>query len=118
MSGTTHDFDLGRGPDAEWLGSVRLGIRNGGGLGEIRRARSAGDFIVPAHALAQLPALYGWTDPSGGPLRFGVRVLAADDRRHTTYPALADFPRSRRVHRLLIIENLERAPHVVTRHAR
>ncbi|MEU3767940.1 hypothetical protein AB0E55_23055 [Amycolatopsis keratiniphila] len=46
MSSTTHDFYLGRGPDTEWLGSVRLGTRNGGGLDEIRRARSAGDFII------------------------------------------------------------------------
>lgn len=43
-----------------------------------------------AHALSALPALYGWTDPSGGPLRFGVRVLVADDDRHTTHPVLAD----------------------------
>ncbi|MFE5565036.1 hypothetical protein ACFQ68_08595 [Amycolatopsis japonica] len=45
---------------------------------------------APAHALTQLPALYGWTDPSGGPPRFGVRVLIADDERHTTHPVLAD----------------------------
>ncbi|SFO04815.1 hypothetical protein [Amycolatopsis rubida] len=43
-----------------------------------------------AHALSVLPALYGWTDPSGGPPRFGVRVLIADDDRHTTHPVLAD----------------------------
>lgn len=43
-----------------------------------------------AHALAVLPALYGWTDPDGGPPRFGVRVLIADDDRHATHPVLAD----------------------------
>ncbi|MFE6611559.1 hypothetical protein [Amycolatopsis sp. NPDC057786] len=43
-----------------------------------------------AHALAQLPALYGWTDASGGPPRFGIRVRIADDERHTTRPVLDD----------------------------
>ncbi|QWF81032.1 hypothetical protein [Amycolatopsis sp. CA-230715] len=43
-----------------------------------------------AHALSMLPALYGWTDPAGGPPRFGVRVLVADDERHTTHPVLVD----------------------------
>lgn len=42
------------------------------------------------HALSALPALYGWTDPSGGPPRFGVRVHIADDNRHATHPVLAD----------------------------
>jgi len=41
-------------------------------------------------ALASLPALYGWTDPDGGPPRFGVRVLIAADARHASHPALAD----------------------------
>lgn len=49
-----------------------------------------------AHALSALPALYGWTDPTGGPPRFGVRVLIADGERHTTHPVLAD-PRTRAV---------------------
>ncbi|QFU86739.1 hypothetical protein [Amycolatopsis sp. YIM 10] len=48
------------------------------------------------HALSLLPALYGWTDPAGGPPRFGVRVLIADEQRHTTHPVLAD-PRTRTV---------------------
>lgn len=43
-----------------------------------------------AQALTGLPALYGWTDPDGGPLRFTVRVLLADDERHRTHPVLAD----------------------------
>lgn len=41
-----------------------------------------------ARVLSTLPALYGWVDPSGGPPRFGVRVLVADDDRHTTRPVL------------------------------
>ncbi|MEV7042863.1 hypothetical protein [Amycolatopsis sp. NPDC051061] len=41
-------------------------------------------------ALASLPALYGWTDPDGGPPRFGARVLIADDKRSTSHPVLAD----------------------------
>ncbi|MCR6488299.1 hypothetical protein M8542_36260 [Amycolatopsis sp. OK19-0408] len=41
-------------------------------------------------ALASLPALYGWTDPDGGPPRFSVRVLIADAHRHASHPALAD----------------------------
>ncbi len=49
-----------------------------------------------AHALCTVPALYGWTDPSGGPPRFGVRALVADDERHTSHPVLAD-PRARAV---------------------
>ncbi|MFC3450782.1 hypothetical protein [Amycolatopsis speibonae] len=49
-----------------------------------------------AQALSMLPALYGWTDPLGGPPRFGVRVLLADDGRHTTHPVLGD-PRARAV---------------------
>jgi len=43
-----------------------------------------------ADALSALPALYGWIDPNGGPPRFGVRVLIANDDRHTTHPVLAD----------------------------
>ncbi|WP_020637900.1 hypothetical protein [Amycolatopsis alba] len=39
-----------------------------------------------AQALWTLPALYGWADPLGGPPRFGVRVLIADDGRHTHAP--------------------------------
>ncbi|UUV28588.1 hypothetical protein NQK81_27835 [Amycolatopsis roodepoortensis] len=46
MSSTTHDFYLGRGQDADWLGSVRLGTRNDRWLDEITRARSAGGFIT------------------------------------------------------------------------
>ncbi|MEV8609516.1 hypothetical protein AB0383_16555 [Amycolatopsis sp. NPDC051373] len=49
-----------------------------------------------AHALSMLPTLYGWADPSGGPPRFGVRVLIADNERHTTHPVLAN-PRARAV---------------------
>ncbi|MGH9059830.1 MAG: hypothetical protein ACRDZY_09990 [Acidimicrobiales bacterium] len=49
-----------------------------------------------AQALSTLPALYGWTDPDGSTPRFGVRVLVADDERHTTHPVLAD-PRIRAV---------------------
>jgi hypothetical protein len=49
-----------------------------------------------ACALCTLPALYGWTDPSGGPPRFGVRALIADDERRTAHPVLAD-PRARAV---------------------
>ncbi|WP_431909892.1 hypothetical protein [Amycolatopsis thermoflava] len=45
---------------------------------------------APAQALTALPALYGWTDPNGGPPRFGTRVLLADDERHLTLPVLAD----------------------------
>ncbi|MEV6906000.1 hypothetical protein [Amycolatopsis sp. NPDC051071] len=58
----------------------------------------AGDPAAEAtgHALSMLPALYGWTDLSGGPPRFGVRALIADDGRHTTHPVLAD-PRARAV---------------------
>ncbi|MEV6639650.1 hypothetical protein [Amycolatopsis sp. NPDC051371] len=41
-------------------------------------------------ALASLPALYGWTDPDGGPPRFGVRVLITAADRHTSHPVLAD----------------------------
>ncbi|WP_414944868.1 hypothetical protein [Amycolatopsis sp. cmx-11-32] len=47
MSSTT-DFYLGRGPDAEWLGSVLLDTRDGLWLEEITRARSAGGFINPS----------------------------------------------------------------------
>ncbi|WP_020663106.1 hypothetical protein [Amycolatopsis benzoatilytica] len=43
-----------------------------------------------AQALAMLPALYGWSDPSGGPPRFGVRVQIAADDRHAAHPVLAD----------------------------
>ncbi len=43
-----------------------------------------------AQALTGLPALYGWTDPDGGPPRFAVRVLLADDERRRTHPVLAD----------------------------
>ncbi|GAB2790536.1 hypothetical protein [Amycolatopsis magusensis] len=49
-----------------------------------------------AQALSMLPALYGWTDPAGGPPRFTVRALIADGERHTTHPGLAD-PRTRAV---------------------
>ncbi len=41
-------------------------------------------------ALASLPALYGWTDPDGGPPRFGVRARIAADDRHPSHPALSD----------------------------
>jgi hypothetical protein len=37
-----------------------------------------------------LPAVYGWTDPHGGPPRFGVRALLADDDRHKTHHVLSD----------------------------
>jgi hypothetical protein len=41
-------------------------------------------------ALVSLPALYGWTDPDGGPPRFGVRVLIADNARRASHPVLAE----------------------------
>ncbi|WP_432850641.1 hypothetical protein ACQPXB_08465 [Amycolatopsis sp. CA-161197] len=48
-----------------------------------------------AHALSILPAINGWTDPAGGPPRFGLRELITDER-HTTHPVLAD-PHARAV---------------------
>ncbi|VVJ22698.1 Uncharacterised protein [Amycolatopsis camponoti] len=41
-------------------------------------------------ALASVPALYGWTDLDGGPPRFGVRVLIADDNRSRSHLILAN----------------------------
>lgn len=43
-----------------------------------------------AQALTALPALYGWTDPDGGPPRFGMRILVAAADDHTSHPALTD----------------------------
>ncbi|MFI5593668.1 hypothetical protein ACIA5G_52200 [Amycolatopsis sp. NPDC051758] len=56
-----------------------LGFRDGDPAADLAR-----------DALTSLPALYGWTDPDGGPPRFGVRVLIADHDRHTNHPTLAD----------------------------
>ncbi|WP_020637901.1 hypothetical protein [Amycolatopsis alba] len=47
MSSTTHDFYLGRGEDAAWLGSVRLGTTpDGRWFDEITRTRSAAEFLT------------------------------------------------------------------------
>ncbi|WP_410648002.1 hypothetical protein [Amycolatopsis sp. cmx-4-54] len=49
-----------------------------------------------AHALSTMPALYGWTDPLGGPPRSAYACLSPTTAANTTHPMLAD-PRARAV---------------------
>jgi len=44
MNSTTHDFYVGRGPDADWIGSVHLDACACHDLEEIRQAGTADEF--------------------------------------------------------------------------